>query len=423
MTAIAAKMGAGAPGSGVATISRMLNAMRTRGDREEVGELSNAAIGTAHFDWEPGESRVARHGAIVVVADATLYYRDDLRRAISANGVAQFGGSAAELIAAAYAAFGRECVARLEGDFAFVLFDSQRESLFAARDFGGKRTLYFAAINQSITLASTIGGVTADARVSSDLNLAHIAATAAGIWAHAPDTCYRDVMELPAGYALTWDARDGVSVSRFWNPPAELARSRESPDDAARQLLDLLTRATAERLASQGATAVTLSGGWDSTAVYGAGQNALRARTTPRTLHAVSISYPEGDVGREDDFITEATTMWKSTPSWIGIDDIQMFGEASDSVRAATDAARARDEPFAHPYETWNRALARAASSAGAHVVLDGSGGDQLFQVSDIYLADLFATGRWLEVLRQWRSRDGRGVRDLYRWAVRPVLP
>ena len=64
-----------------------------------------------------------------------------------------------------------------------------------------------------------------------------------------------------------------------------------------------------------------------------------------------------------------------------------------------------------------------ATPIVGARVVLDGSGGDQLFQVSDIYLADLFASGRWLEMLRQWRSRDGRGLRNLYRWAVKPVLP
>ena len=423
MTAIAAKLGTALPRSGAATISRMLGAMRARGDFDDVTETDGGALGASHFVWEPSASRVARSAAIVAVADATLYYREDLRRALTTHGVASPGGSPAELIAAAYLAFGERCVEHLEGDFAFVIFDVKRASVFAARDFVGKRTLYYAATAEAISLASTIGGVVADAGVSKDLNLSHIAATAAGMWAHAAETCYRAVTELPAGHQLTWDAGSGVSVSRYWNPPAGLTRSRESHDDAAQRLLALLTRATGERLASEGATAVTLSGGWDSTAVYGAGQNALRNRATPRSLRAVSISYPEGDAGREDEFIAETAAMWQSKPAWIPIDTIPMFGAARDGAGGAIEAARERDEPFAHPYESWNRALARTASSAGAHVVLDGSGGDQLFQVSDIYLADLFASGQWLEVLRQWRSREGGGVRGLYRWAIRPNLP
>jgi asparagine synthase (glutamine-hydrolysing) len=55
--------------------------------------------------------------------------------------------------------------------------------------------------------------------------------------------------------------------------------------------------------------------------------------------------------------------------------------------------------------------------------MLDGVGGDQLFQVSDAYLADLFRRGRWMELRRQWRGRGGRGARNFWRWAVRPALP
>jgi asparagine synthase (glutamine-hydrolysing) len=130
----------------------------------------------------------------------------------------------------------------------------------------------------------------------------------------------------------------------------------------------------------------------------------------------VSISYPEGDPGREDEIIREVEAHTGIVTNWLSVDDIPLFGDAAE------EAAR-RDVPFAHAYEHWNRTLSRTASEAGARVMLDGSGGDQLFQVSDIFLSDLFGRGRWIELARQWRGRGGHGVKNLWRWAVHPAIP
>ena len=82
-----------------------------------------------------------------------------------------------------------------------------------------------------------------------------------------------------------------------------------------------------------------------------------------------------------------------------------------------------RDLPFAHTYELWNRSLARGARAVGARVAFDGNGGDQLFQVSDVFLADLFRAGRLSSVRREWRDKGGRGLGTLFDWAIAPALP
>jgi asparagine synthase (glutamine-hydrolysing) len=267
-------------------------------------------------------------------------------------------------------------------------------------------------------VASSVRANLRDPDVPRTLDRATVATVAAGLWAHAHDTGYEAIKEIPAGHTLSWRPGQPPVVRASWRPPETIALRRRSLDDAAPELRALIEHAVDERLSATGPTAVSLSGGWDSTAVYGAAQSVVRSAPNGRSVHGVSISYPQGDPGREDEFIAEVTAHWNAQPDLIEIGTIPLFVDAES-------AAGRRDQPFAHAYEHWNRALSRRARAAGAHVILDGVGGDQLFQASDIFLADLFRTGQWVELMRQYRARSGaeRSLRDLYRWGVRPALP
>lgn len=431
MTAIAASTGRAATTD---AIRNALAAMHSRGGASDQQVTSPAAmgglaLGAGRFDWERGVSPhgggIAHRDGVTVVADATLYHVDDLARAMPGVPANATRRSAAELIIAAYVAFGADCLRRLEGDFAFVLWDGARERMLAARDFAGKRTLFHARCDDGIVVASTVAGVLAHYGVRRAMDLATVASVAAGMWTHTDRTAWEGVCELRAGQALSWSRTGDATTWDFWQPPDLMPWSRQPLDDAAAELRSLLARATEERIAPSGPTSVSLSGGWDSTAVYAAGQQALStAHTTggtpahERSLAPVSISYPAGDPGREDELIRDVVDHWSGATRFIDVDGIAL-------VERATEAAAARDQPLAHAYEHWNRALAREARAAGARVILDGIGGDQLFQVSDIFLSDLLRRGRWIELARQVRARSsGAGdVRAFYRWAVRPLLP
>jgi asparagine synthase (glutamine-hydrolysing) len=382
-----------------------------------VDEATPVALAAGAAEWEgalrPGAGSIAANETTHVAADASLYHREDLQRALGvAEGLAP---SDARLILAAYARWGPEAFARLEGDFAVVLWDASRARLVAARSFTGHRSLFHARVGDGLRIATRVAGLLHDPDLPRDLDLGAIATVAAGLWNHAPATAYRAITELPPGHLLVWDAAQGVRVSRFWHPPMEMITHRVPLDAAAEELRALLVAAVRERLAPSGATALSLSGGWDSTSVGAAATVAL-AGDDSRRLVPVSISYPVGDPGREDELIGETLAAWGIAPTWIPVDDIAL-------VRDPLREAGVRDLPFAHAFEHWNRALGRTGASAGARVLLDGVGGDQLFQVSDILLADLFSAGRWVELAHQWRVRGGSGIGDLWSWVIRPALP
>ena len=359
------------------------------------------------------ESALASRDATTVVADATLYFRDDLRRTLGVTDAPV--RSAAELILATYLRFGVEGFSRLEGDFAFVLWDGSRSRLIAARSFAGHRPLFYALSGEHLLIATQVRGVLADPAVSREIDLASVATVAAGLWGHSNRTAYRAIEELPAGHSLQWEAGSAPRLTPYWFAPKAILSRRQPIEAAAEELRSLLVDAVRERLAPSGPTGLSLSGGWDSTAVGGAATVALRGDAS-RTLQPVSISYPAGDPGREDELIRDILDFWKLDTAWLDVDAIPSMSDAESR-------SGSRDLPFAHAFEHWNRALSRAARERGARVMLDGIGGDQLFQVSDIYLSDLFGSGHWIELARQWRVRGGDGIRGFWRSAVRPALP
>ena len=133
------------PSAGIA--GRMLARMARRGSGAlDVHRAPGVLLAVARHRWETaahlgGPAEVAVDGTVCVAADAALYHRGDLLRALDAAGVRADGHSAAALVLAAYRAWGWRCAERLEGDFAFVLWDAHARRAVCARDFAGKRPL------------------------------------------------------------------------------------------------------------------------------------------------------------------------------------------------------------------------------------------------------------------------------------------
>ncbi len=403
-------------------VGRMIESAQIRGnDRTGVWDGEYATVAAARYGWElsadfSGDVLVLDAGDVVVAADASLYYRNELEKKIEARGVSLTGDTPSHYLLAAYRAWGEDCVGELEGDFSFILYDRARSSVLCARDFAGLRPLFFAEFGKTLVVASTVGAILTHPECSNDLNLASIACTSGGmLWSLGSDTCYSDINVVPAATRLVWRPGQNAQIDKYWTPREDRSVASLSFDEASEVLCELLEEAVSERLANVGVTTVWMSGGRDSTAVFGAGQNVLKEENLGRVLRPISISYPEGDPGREDEIISAVADFWGQPVHWLDIDDIPLFEHTA--ARAAE-----REEPGSHLYENWNRALGKATRDCGSRIALDGNGGDQLFQATDVYLADLFVTGRWVSLARELWAKRQRGRRHLFQSTVHPIL-
>lgn len=99
---------------------------------------------------------------------------------------------------------------------------------------------------------------------------------------------------FPAAGSLSWHSGKATAPDRHWEPSVHTASSATSFEAGAEELRELLRGAVSERLDGSGPTKVWMSGGWDSTAVFGAGQELRRDRAGGPPLTPVSTSYPPG---------------------------------------------------------------------------------------------------------------------------------
>ncbi|MFN2400633.1 MAG: asparagine synthase-related protein, partial [Gemmatimonadaceae bacterium] len=315
-------------------------------------------------------------------------------------------------------AWGEKCAERLEGDFAFILHDAEAGRVVCARSFSGKRPLYYAEPSGSLVVASALSAVLAHPWCPTALNMVSIAECAAGLSPTTSETSYEAVRRVPAGSSLVWAVGSAPRLPRHWEPPPFVEAAAASFEEAAQELREIIRLAVTERLDTSGPTSVWLSGGWDSPAVFASGENELKRRGRGEHLRPVSISYPVGDSGREDELILDIVQHWGAPVHWLDIGNIPLF---QDTVRTAAS----REEPFAHAFEFWNRALVAGSRAEGARVAFDGVGADQIFQVSPVYIADLVRGGRWIHAAREWRARgmSGSGFRRFFRMTIQPLLP
>ena len=420
MTAIFAAVG-GAPLS-AAALQRAVLEMASRGaERMDARAGEGAGLAAGRFEWEAGATApgpiVVDDGVRVAVIDGTLYYRDALRRAIgtaSGSRPPELGGdSTGHLLLGAYRAWGSDCARHLEGDFAFALWDREAQLLTCARDLFGGRSLFYGRDGDRVVVASLASTVARRTSHRGAVDVVAVGESLAGLFNVGHDTAYLGVAVVPAGHTLTVSRGGAVSVRPHWDAPAPGQAS--SFEEGAEELRALLADAVDQRLPT-GTSALWLSGGWDSSAILACATGVVRQRPAGRTLLPVSMSYPVGDVGREDEAIQSVAHHLGASVSWVRSSDVPLL-----PADLGADAAQ-RDLPFEHAFESWSRAMIGRSRELGARVMITGTGGDELFAGTNLFLADLFRTASIGELALEWYRIRGRTLQGFRERVVQPAL-
>ncbi len=301
--------------------------------------------------------------SIAIVFNGEIFNFETLRQELSALGHVFENRCDTEAIVHAWESWGAGCVTRLSGQFAFALWDSNRQTLFCARDRTGEKPFYYADVDGTFVFGSEIGALAAFPGLSRKLRPEAVEDFFAYGYVPEPGTIFRDIMKLPPAHTLLLD-RSGRKprIERYWSPP-----DRSQPlaaSEAAPSLRERLACAVGACLVSDVPLGAFLSGGVDSSAVVAA---AATQRGTKLDTFTVGFE------GAEDEtpFARQVAERYATTQH-------NDRAAATDMIAAARLQARAFGEPFGDSSAVPTMTVCRLARQH-ATVALSGDGGDEVF--------------------------------------------
>ena len=209
-------------------------------------------------------------GTLSIVFNGEIYNFADLRNELIAKGYGFRSHSDTEVLLAAYREWGTECLARLNGMFAFALFDALKQKVFLARDRAGEKPLFYRQGNRELRFASELKALLADPALPRRINPAALDSYLAMGFVPGDYCMLQGFNKLPPAHALLFDLQTGQNqIWRYWQLPELEVTSSRSVDEPA--LLDkleaLLEDAVRRQMVADVPVGVLLSGGVDSSLI------------------------------------------------------------------------------------------------------------------------------------------------------------
>jgi asparagine synthase (glutamine-hydrolysing) len=350
-----------------------------------------------------------------IVYNGEIYNHVELRAELEREGRRFLGRSDTEVILAAYQAWGERAPERLNGMFAFAIWDADRRRLFCARDRLGVKPFYYQFDGHSFAFASEARALVLTQPSRLHPHLPAIRDLLALDWVdHESHSFFAGLHQLPGGHWLSFGA-DGLEVRRWWGLDPD-RRAPAGAADLAREFAALFTDSVRLRLRADVEVGSCLSGGLDSSAVV-----TTAAGLAPKALHAFTCAYDEGPAYDERAHV-RAVAEASGATSHVVVPD------GSDFWRVFDTLADRQGEPTAGPgvYSQWQ--VMRLAHGAGLKVLLDGQGGDETlagyFRYLPTRLRDLAAAGDWAGFARLFGPVAGRlGLATTLLHTFEPWLP
>jgi asparagine synthase (glutamine-hydrolysing) len=383
-------------------IVAMRDRLRHRGPDDE-GAFLHPEAGTAlaHtrlaiLDLSSGghQPMTSNDGRYIIVFNGEIYNFRELRAELEQEGEAFRTNSDTEVLLRLYQRDDAACLRRLDGMYAFAIWDREEETCFLARDPLGIKPLYFWRQGETLAFASEMRAL-----LQAQLGPKRLFATALYEYllfgaVQDPQTLIEQIEALPPGHAMLWK-RGGGRPQRYWQ--LQFGADSFSPQEAIELTRHALDESIRRHFVSDVPVGIFLSGGLDSTAIV-----ALAKANGYDRLKTLCISF--------DDPAYNEGPAAAQTAAHFGTDHHDWRMTADEGRRLVSEFLQHIDRPSNDGFNTY--CVAKFAHDQGLKVVLSGVGGDELFgSYSSFQLIPRLKTWHrrlsWVKPVREFSGRLG----------------
>jgi asparagine synthase (glutamine-hydrolysing) len=309
------------------------------------------------------------HHSLSIQFNGVLYNASSLKKTLNISPES----SDSLLIMIAFEHWGSALFNKLEGVFAFGLFDTKEERLYLVKDRVSVKALYYYHDKKSFLFGSVLKTLSQLPNFHKTLNTAALSNYFTYGYILQPNTIYQNCFKVKSGHFLCFDIKkQEVKEEKYWD--------LESCYDSPKLLLDeahfkekskeLLIASIKKRIPDAGNYAASLSGGYDSSTIA-----AILQELSPHTIKTFTIGF-------EDENINEAPDA-KKIAAHLKTDHIEHYFSATDALDIVPKLSEVYDEPFYDNGSIPTTLLASIAAGENINTIFAGDGGDEVFATAD----------------------------------------
>jgi asparagine synthase (glutamine-hydrolysing) len=353
-------------------ISTVTDAAAHRGpDGRGVFIDNNVAIGHRRLsiiDLSNHANQPMQYGDdLFIVFNGEIYNYIEIKNELIKEGFYFSTKSDTEVILAAYKYWGKDCLNKFNGMWAFAIYDKAKQEVFCARDRFGVKPFYYATINNQFVFASEIKQLLVlmpNRKVNQQI-LADYLVT--GFEEHKNTTFFESILKLPAAHFLLFDLKSNqYEIKKYYTIKTDSTISTLGIEDAVELYHNTFEDAVKLRMRSDVKVGTCLSGGVDSSVIAYYASKIYTGSNKFTAIHASSID-------NNNDELPYAKTVSNSLNL-----DLQITKPTEASfIEVLNNLVTTQEEPFGSPSIAMQYFVMRMAKETGTTVLLDGQGGDE----------------------------------------------
>lgn len=330
-------------------------------------------------------------GRYWIVFNGEIFNYKELRIELESQGCFFRTQSDTEVLVQLYALYGSRCLNSLNGQFAFAIWDKQREELFMARDRVGIRPLFYNITKGVISFASEIKALFEQKALRRELRPESLAQVYTFWSTLTPYTPFKNILELSPGHFCIYN-RGGLKVEKYWELDFSKNNASLSLNDVIEYFHELLTSSIRIRLRADVEVAAYLSGGIDSSTIV-----AYIKDIEPGLLNTFSIGFKETDFD-ESNYQKEAVSYLNTGHRSISCSSKEIADYFPKVIwHSETPVTRTAPAPM--------MILSKLVRENNIKVVITGEGADEILAGYDIF--------REAIIRRFWANQPESDIRPL----------
>ncbi|MBW8191621.1 asparagine synthase (glutamine-hydrolyzing) [Neiella marina] len=359
------------------TLQAMGSAIYHRGP-DAGGEYLDDKVGLAHrrlaildLSEAGNQPMYSEDEQLVIVFNGEIYNFLEIRQELEQQGVQFKTKTDTEVIISLYEKEGTACLQKLNGMFAFALWDKRKQELFIARDRMGKKPLYYLEHKGRFAFGSEIKSILELNEVPKDIRLDAVYDFFAYQYIPDPKSIFQHIHKLPPAHYMLVSAK-GIEIQPYWDISMRHISSA-SEEELTEQLVDVIAGCTKQRMISDVPLGAFLSGGVDSSGVV-----ALMAQQSDKPVKTCSIGFDEKKFN-ETEFASIVAKKFQTEHH-----EFTVHQNVKDNLEQIVSYF---DEPFADPSLVPTYFVSELARQQ-VTVAIAGDGGDEVFAGYEKYSVD-----------------------------------